>query len=63
PADGLVHIRVVDAYGKATILRTTIGKKGWNNSRLVFANTATGIYIVSILYNNTSINKRVVKVH
>lgn len=63
PADGLVHIRVVDAYGKATILRTTIGKKGWNNSRLVFTNTATGIYIVSILYNNTSINKRVVKVH
>lgn len=64
PADGKVDIRLLDVFGNLLMKQATAGKRGWNNYRTEFGkNIPAGIYFVSVQYNNTTINKRVVKVN
>lgn len=64
PADGRVNIRLLDMFGNLVKQQSVTGRKGWNNTRVEMGNgMAEGIYILSVLYNNTTINKRIVKIN
>jgi len=64
PADGRVNIRLLDMFGNLVKQQSVTGRKGWNNTRVEMGNgMAEGIYILSVLYNNATINKRIVKIN
>lgn len=64
PAESGVIITLFDGYGSFVKRQQMKGKKGWNKIRVDFGkNLSTGIYILSISNNNTTINKRIVKIN
>lgn len=64
PAEGRAHFRLLDMFGNLVKQQSVTGRKGWNNARLEMGNgMAEGIYILSVSYNNTTINKRIVKIN
>ena len=64
PNDGKIDFRLFDSYGKPVKKLTVKGKKGTNIITVDgLNNLAAGIYTVTIIFENVSISKRVVKVN
>ncbi len=64
PADGQVTIRILDMFGHLVKQQPAAGKRGWNSARIELGKqVAAGVYILSVSYRNSSINKRMVKIN
>ena len=64
PNSGKVRFRIVDTYGKTVFMQTVNGKKYLNNNKLEnLDNLASGIYSITVFYENVSITKRILKIN
>lgn len=64
PADGKVDCRMFDSYGKLVHEMSVKGKKGSNTIRLDALNSlASGIYTATMVFDNRSISKRIIKIN
>ncbi|MGB4844360.1 MAG: T9SS type A sorting domain-containing protein [Ferruginibacter sp.] len=62
PADGPVTINIFSTVGTTISKHQVNAKKGWNNSKLdAVKELPAGMYVLSVSYKNTVINKRFIK--
>ncbi len=62
PVQSRIDIHLTDMLGNPAYLQKLDAKKGWNRIQLnITPDLPKGMYILSVLYNNQVINKRIIK--
>lgn len=62
PDNGAVTLKLYNTYGTTLQTQQWLAKKGWNKSSFDFVkHLPAGMYIFSLTYQNSVINKRIIK--